>query len=102
MVVAYASPLTIRPRLLCPHHPRRILPSLSLAGIHISTRWVQSGSKIKSEMVTASSSSNDGAFTTLKERVTFAQEIKKSKFMAIAGPIFDQRAANAFLSEVIP
>ncbi|CAA0827871.1 Ribosomal protein S5 domain 2-like superfamily protein [Striga hermonthica] len=53
-------------------------------------------------MVTGSSSANsgDGAFTTLSERVTFEKEIKKSKFIAVAGSVSDERAAFAFLSEV--
>uniref|UniRef100_M1BBZ1 Impact N-terminal domain-containing protein n=1 Tax=Solanum tuberosum TaxID=4113 RepID=M1BBZ1_SOLTU len=48
----------------------------------------------------ASSSSNRGAFTTLEERVTFEKEIKKSKFIAIAGHIPDEGSAQSFLSEV--
>ncbi|GER49214.1 ribosomal protein S5 domain 2-like superfamily protein [Striga asiatica] len=53
-------------------------------------------------MVTGSSSANsgDGAFTTLSERVTFEKEIKKSKFMAVACSVSDERSAFAFLSEV--
>jgi len=54
---------------------------------------------------TSSSSSNQGggggAFTTLAQRVTFEKEIKKSKFIAIAGPVYNEQAANAFLSEVL-
>ncbi|CAI9111127.1 OLC1v1011269C1 [Oldenlandia corymbosa var. corymbosa] len=46
------------------------------------------------------SGSKGGAFTTIPERVVFQKEIKKSKFIAIAGPISDERSANAFLSEV--
>lgn len=42
----------------------------------------------------------DGAFTTIKERITHEKEIKKSKFIAIAGPITDERSATSFLSEV--
>ncbi|KAH6796875.1 ribosomal protein S5 domain protein [Perilla frutescens var. hirtella] len=49
-------------------------------------------------MVTASSAG--GAFTTLQERVTFDKEIKKSKFIAIAAPISDERSAFSFLAEV--
>lgn len=57
-------------------------------------------------MVTTSSSSSSnpnnskGAFTTIKERATFEKEIKKSKFIAIAGHIPDERSAQSFLSEV--
>lgn len=32
--------------------------------------------------------------------MTFEKEIKKSKFIAIAGPVYNEQAANAFLSEV--
>ncbi|GAB4848773.1 hypothetical protein Ancab_003501 [Ancistrocladus abbreviatus] len=41
-----------------------------------------------------------GAYTTLSERVTFEREIKKSKFIAIAGPISSEQAAHSFLSQV--
>ncbi|KAJ8451870.1 hypothetical protein Cgig2_007353 [Carnegiea gigantea] len=57
-------------------------------------------------MVTAATSTagnqggSGGAFTTLAQRVTFEKEIKKSKFIAIAGPVYNEQAANAFLSEV--
>lgn len=41
---------------------------------------------------TSSSGSNSGgaAFTTIKERITFEKDIKKSKFIAIAGPVSDE------------
>ncbi|KAI5669777.1 hypothetical protein M9H77_19630 [Catharanthus roseus] len=108
MVASTSMLLSFRPceklnhnHLLFQYHRGWILPSLFPTEIRNASRWVHSNSKNKRPMVTASSSSsNSGAFTTLKERVTFAQEIKKSKFIAIAGPLFDQRAANAFLSEV--
>ncbi|PON38802.1 Impact family [Parasponia andersonii] len=51
----------------------------------------------------SSSSSNGrggGAFTTITERVTLEKEIKKSKFIAIAGPISDEQSAFSFLSQV--
>ncbi|XP_051143984.1 uncharacterized protein LOC127260307 [Andrographis paniculata] len=58
-------------------------------------------------MITTSSAASDsnrtssaGAFTTLKERVIFEKEIKKSKFIAIASPVLDERTALSFLSEV--
>ncbi|KAE7999976.1 hypothetical protein FH972_004350 [Carpinus fangiana] len=57
----------------------------------------------KRAMVTGSSSSSSskaGAYTTIKERVTFEREIKKSKFIAIAGPISDEPSAFSFLSQV--
>ncbi|XP_076954125.1 uncharacterized protein LOC143628400 [Bidens hawaiensis] len=52
-------------------------------------------------MVTATTSRNTGgAFTTIAETVTLEREIKKSKFIAIAGHIPDERSAQSFLSEV--
>ncbi|KAJ0098145.1 hypothetical protein Patl1_28299 [Pistacia atlantica] len=55
-------------------------------------------------MVTSLASSSHGnsagAYTTIKERVTFEKEIKKSKFIAIAGPISNEQSARSFLSQV--
>lgn len=56
-------------------------------------------------MVTSGGSSSSskncpGAFTTISERVTFEREIKKSKFIAIAGFISDEQSAQSFLSQV--
>ncbi|XP_034689921.1 IMPACT family member YvyE isoform X2 [Vitis riparia] len=50
--------------------------------------------------MSSSSNNQPGAFTTIRETVTFKQEIKKSKFIAIAGHIPDQQYANSFLSQV--
>ncbi|XP_065874884.1 uncharacterized protein [Euphorbia lathyris] len=69
------------------HH----LPFLVAAISSINNRAMVSGS---------SSSRNAGAYTTIKERVTFEKEIKKSKFIAIAGPISDEQSAFSFLSQV--
>ncbi|XP_057492203.1 uncharacterized protein LOC130777790 [Actinidia eriantha] len=73
------------------HHRHRLCASLlSIA-------------RAKRPMVTtncSSSSNSAGAFTTIKERVTFEREIKKSKFIAVAGPVSDERSAQSFLSEV--
>jgi len=49
---------------------------------------------------TSSSGNNSGAFTTIKERVTFEKDIKKSKFIAIAGSVSDDKSAMSFLSQV--
>ncbi|KAI8550187.1 hypothetical protein RHMOL_Rhmol06G0085300 [Rhododendron molle] len=64
------------------------------------------GAKKPIVTITACSSSsgggggnNPGAFTTIKERVTFEREIKKSKFITVAGPISDEGSAHYFLSE---
>ncbi|KNA10417.1 hypothetical protein SOVF_144440 [Spinacia oleracea] len=51
-------------------------------------------------MVTASSSEGAGAFTTLADRVTHEKDIKKSKFIAIASPVYNEQSAHSFLSEV--
>ncbi|XP_029124663.1 uncharacterized protein LOC109818377 isoform X2 [Cajanus cajan] len=54
----------------------------------------------KANKTMASTSNSSGAFTTLQDKVTFEKEIKKSKFIAIAGPISDQNSAMSFLSQV--
>ncbi|CAL5197209.1 unnamed protein product [Lathyrus oleraceus] len=54
----------------------------------------------KSTMASSSSSNNSGEFTTIKERVTFQKDIKKSKFIAIAGSVSDDKSAMSFLSQV--
>lgn len=55
----------------------------------------------KSNKTTMASTSNSGgAFTTIQERVIVKKEIKKSKFIAIAGPISDEKSAMSFLSQV--
>lgn len=55
-------------------------------------------------MVSCSSSSSSnrapGEFTTLKEEYRCDKEIKKSKFIAIAAPLFDESSAQSFLSRV--
>ncbi|KVI08665.1 Impact family, partial [Cynara cardunculus var. scolymus] len=48
----------------------------------------------------AATSTGGGAFTTIAERVSLERDIKKSKFIAIAGHIPDERSAQSFLSEV--
>ncbi|XP_022978806.1 uncharacterized protein LOC111478661 [Cucurbita maxima] len=50
--------------------------------------------------VSSSSSGNAGAYTTIKEIVRFEKEIKKSKFIAIAGPVTNEQSAFSFLSQV--
>ncbi|WZY88382.1 hypothetical protein YC2023_045117 [Brassica napus] len=46
------------------------------------------------------SDSSGTAFTTIKEIVSLEKEIKKSKFIAIAGPISSEQSAQLFLSQV--
>lgn len=89
------------------HHYYSFLPSFSLIKTKPSN-YLRLMATISSSSSTASdsnpnnnSSNKGGAFTTIKERVMLQKEIKKSKFIAIAGPISDERSAQAFLSEVI-
>lgn len=85
-------------------HCHRFLPSFSL----IQTKpcnYLRPMATMSSSSSTASDSNpsknhKGGAFSTIKERVTFQKEIKKSKFIAIAGTISNERSAQAFLSEV--
>ncbi|KFK34859.1 hypothetical protein AALP_AA5G202300 [Arabis alpina] len=53
-----------------------------------------------SSMALNSSGPTSAAFTTIKEIVTLEKEIKKSKFIAIAGPITNEQSAQSFLSTV--
>ncbi|TVU05514.1 hypothetical protein EJB05_48680 [Eragrostis curvula] len=48
----------------------------------------------------SASSSTPSPFTTLEGRVRCEREIKRSKFIAIAAPVPNERAAMAFLDEV--
>ncbi|XP_015057176.1 uncharacterized protein LOC107003375 isoform X1 [Solanum pennellii] len=79
------------------HHLRRRNHRLILSPAFL---FSGTGKQMVTTSSSASSSSNRGAFTTLKERVTFEKEIKKSKFIAIAGHITDEGSAQSFLSEV--
>ncbi|CAM8990383.1 unnamed protein product [Rhodiola kirilowii] len=54
----------------------------------------------KSMSTSNTNSNHGGAFTTIRETVTFEKEIKRSKFIAIAARISDERSAATFLSEV--
>jgi putative IMPACT (imprinted ancient) family translation regulator len=49
----------------------------------------------------ASSSAAPTPYTTLVGRVSCEREIKRSKFIAIAAPVVNERAAMAFLEEVL-
>ncbi|PKU69806.1 hypothetical protein MA16_Dca027156 [Dendrobium catenatum] len=57
-------------------------------------------SAVGERIVRAMSSPPPASYTTLKERATCEREIKRSKFIAIAAPISDERSAHSFLSEV--
>ncbi|GAU46810.1 hypothetical protein TSUD_190680 [Trifolium subterraneum] len=72
------------------HHHHRIHASL-FAIANFKTTTMASSS---------SSSGNSGEFKTIKERVSFEKDIKKSKFIAIAGSVSDDKSAMSFLSQV--
>ncbi|KAK6923820.1 Impact, N-terminal [Dillenia turbinata] len=72
---------------------------LSKSHLHLQKRISKSLFSTK-PMPTSSSRNSAGAFTTIKETVSFEQTIKKSKFIAIAGPISDEPSALSFLSQV--
>ncbi|XP_028754524.1 uncharacterized protein LOC114713995 [Neltuma alba] len=56
--------------------------------------------RAKNITMASTSRGSSGAFTTIQEKVTFEKEIKKSKFIAVAGPISDEKSAMSFLSQV--
>ncbi|KAI3722993.1 hypothetical protein L2E82_34252 [Cichorium intybus] len=74
------------------NHQRRISSSLSLLRSMVTAT--------SSSSTSAATSTGGGAFTTIAERVSLERDIKKSKFIAIAGHIPDERSAQSFLSEV--
>ncbi|KAL7094462.1 hypothetical protein ACP275_11G105000 [Erythranthe tilingii] len=80
------------------HHHHHHLISSSIFTFTRRLSMVAAASSSSSTNI--NNSGGGGAFTTLTERVTFEREIKKSKFIAISGPISDERSAFAFLSEV--
>lgn len=92
------------------HHTNNLVtanpPCISTAlllSLSISSGFTKTRTMVTAAAATSSSSSNQGvvgAFRTLSQRVTFEREIKKSKFVAIAAPVFNEHSANSFLSEV--
>ncbi|KAG1342280.1 hypothetical protein COCNU_05G005090 [Cocos nucifera] len=89
---------TARSRMLLGILPRLCSPALLLTASRANraaTLLAGAGS-----LRPMSSSSPPSPYTTLKERATCKREIKKSKFIAIAAPISDERSAHSFLSEV--
>jgi putative IMPACT (imprinted ancient) family translation regulator len=48
----------------------------------------------------SSSSATPSPYTTLVGRVSCEREIKRSKFIAVAAPVPNERAAMAFLDQV--
>ncbi|KAL8531493.1 hypothetical protein ACS0TY_008184 [Phlomoides rotata] len=104
MQLLYSS-FPIRPSLYLNrfyHHHNHLISS----SIFIFSRPITFNHRLSMPITSSSSSSapasnsGDGAFNTIKERVTFHKEIKKSRFIAIAAPISDERSAFSFLSEV--
>ncbi|KAK2977300.1 hypothetical protein RJ640_013065 [Escallonia rubra] len=81
------------------HHHHRGL-TWSLLKITRGNRPMVNASSSSSSRTSPSPGPNPGSFTTIQERVTFVREIKKSKFIAIAGHIPDERSAQSFLNEV--
>ncbi|KAH7679624.1 Impact family protein [Dioscorea alata] len=55
---------------------------------------------IASDSGGGSSRRTPSPYTTLRERVSCEREIKRSKFIAIASPVHDERSAQSFLLEV--
>ncbi|KAM0948984.1 putative ribosomal protein S5 domain 2-type [Dioscorea sansibarensis] len=72
---------------------RALLGSLAMA----ASSATQS---IASNASGGSSGRTPSPYTTLRERVSCEREIKRSKFIAIASPVHDERSAQSFLSEV--
>ncbi|XP_045833357.1 IMPACT family member in pol 5'region [Trifolium pratense] len=70
------------------HHHRIYVSVLAIAKLKITT------------MASSSSRNSSGEFTTIKERISFEKDIKKSKFIAIAGSVSDDKSAMSFLSQV--
>lgn len=61
---------------------------------------VVSSSKSRDEATTASRS-NSNSHTTLAELHTHTLEVKKSKFIAVAAPVDNEKSALSFLSQVL-
>lgn len=81
-------------------------PCCSKLRIHFVPRSLISITTLRKTMVTSRSSgttiSPGDAYTTISDTVTVHREIKKSKFIAIAGRVSDEPSANSFLSQVFP
>ncbi|GLU20546.1 hypothetical protein SLE2022_367390 [Rubroshorea leprosula] len=78
---------------------------LHLLNHRLSASFLSTAAAANKQMVTTASSSSSGGcrageYTTIKETVTFEKEIKKSKFIAIAGSISNEQSAQSFLSQV--
>ncbi|XP_030527694.1 IMPACT family member in pol 5'region [Rhodamnia argentea] len=78
---------------------RRISPSQLFAAI-VGPRRSMVMAAAASSPGTSSNGRRGGAYTTIKEKVVVEREIKKSKFIAIAGSVSDEQSAFSFLSQV--
>ncbi|KAL1190370.1 hypothetical protein V5N11_016752 [Cardamine amara subsp. amara] len=76
----------------------RVIAAVSTVATVVLRRRIP-GIVVASGKRTMSSNSNS-SFTTIKEMVSVEKEIKKSKFIAIAGHISTEESAQKFLSEV--
>ncbi|KAJ6812947.1 uncharacterized protein M6B38_146425 [Iris pallida] len=87
--------------------PPRLFPAAASAFL-LTTARAESSAAAASLSVASAAGGMSGAmsstpppsYTTLKDRATCEREIKKSKFIAIAAPISDERSAHSFLEEV--
>jgi hypothetical protein len=76
---------------------------LPAAAVHRSYSCRSSAAAVDSARAMSSSSSTSSApspYTTLAGRVRCEREIKRSKFIAIAASVPNERAAMSFLNEV--
>ncbi|KAM0971126.1 hypothetical protein FF1_019073 [Malus domestica] len=83
------------------HQGIRIL--VSIAGVGCCVATGANKAMVTTAAATSSNSNRSGgggAYTGIKEIVRFEKEIKKSKFIAVAGPISDEQSAQSFLSQV--
>ncbi|XP_010446590.1 PREDICTED: uncharacterized protein LOC104729350 [Camelina sativa] len=70
-------------------------------GVPVAAATTVGGVVLRRRIPARMGSSTVGAFTSIKEMVTVEREIKKSKFIAIAGPISStEQSAQLFLSQV--
>ncbi|XP_072979027.1 uncharacterized protein [Typha angustifolia] len=76
----------------------RIPSHLRSPALLLSSSRAEWGVTVRS--MSSSSQPSPLAYTTLRERARCERETKKSKFIAIAAPVSDERSAHSFLAEV--
>ncbi|CAL5013026.1 unnamed protein product [Urochloa decumbens] len=86
------------PRLRC--LPLLLSQPDAAAAVRRSFSCASASSSLAPARAMASSSAAPSPYTTLVGRVSCEREIKRSKFIAIAAPVPNERAAMAFLDEV--